>query len=47
MPIKINNYIIFINNLCNQKCNFCSAKDKMKEKKEISLKDIFKNILNK
>ncbi len=40
-------HLVPINNVCNQKCVFCSAEYRMKWNKPIPLKDIFKQILEK
>jgi MoaA/NifB/PqqE/SkfB family radical SAM enzyme len=44
---KYIDYLVPINNVCNQACNFCSAEYRMKTNKEIPLKEIFKQILEK
>lgn len=40
-------HLVPINNVCNQKCVFCSAEYRMQWNKPIPLKDIFKQILEK
>lgn len=40
-------HLVPINNICNQKCNFCSAAERMEWGETIPLKDIFKQILEK
>lgn len=40
-------YLIPINNICNQKCVFCSAEYRMVWNKSIPLKEIFKQTLEK
>lgn len=40
-------HLVPINNVCNQKCNFCSAEYRMIWNKAIPLKAIFKQILEK
>lgn len=44
---KYIDYLIPINNVCNQKCVFCSAEYRMEWNNPIPLKDIFKQILEK
>jgi len=44
---KYIDHLVPINNICNQKCVFCSAEYRMKWNKPIPLKDIFKQILEK
>lgn len=40
-------HLVPINNICNQKCNFCSAEDRMGLGEPIPLKQIFEDILAK
>jgi MoaA/NifB/PqqE/SkfB family radical SAM enzyme len=40
-------HLVPINNICNQKCNFCSAAERMEGNNEIPLKEIFSQILEK
>ncbi|MDD3145134.1 MAG: radical SAM protein [Candidatus Gracilibacteria bacterium] len=40
-------HLVPINNVCNQKCVFCSAEYRMQGNKPIPLKNIFKDILEK
>lgn len=40
-------HLVPINNVCNQKCVFCSAEYRMQWNKPIPLKNIFKDILEK
>ncbi len=47
MEKKYIDHLVPINNVCNQACNFCSAEYRMKGNKPISLKTIFKQILEK
>lgn len=44
---KYVDYLVPINNICNQKCIFCSSKYRMEWNKPIPLKEIFKQILEK
>jgi MoaA/NifB/PqqE/SkfB family radical SAM enzyme len=44
---KYKDHIICVNNVCNQKCIFCSAENRMEWNKLITLKDIFTQILEK
>ena len=44
---KYIDYLVPINNVCNQSCNFCSAEYRMIWNKPIPLKSIFKQILEK
>jgi len=44
---KYIDHLVPINNICNQKCNFCSAEYRMEWNKSIPIKDIFKQILEK
>lgn len=44
---KLIDHLVPINNVCNQKCNFCSAADRMEEGTPIPLKQIFSQILEK
>lgn len=44
---KYIDHLVPINNICNQKCVFCSAEYRMIWNKPIPLKDIFKQILEK
>lgn len=47
MSKKYIDHLVPINNVCNQKCNFCSAEYRMIWNKPIPIKDIFKQILEK
>lgn len=47
MSKKYIDHLVPINNVCNQKCNFCSAEYRMEWNKPIPLKTIFKQILEK
>lgn len=47
MTKKYIDHLVPINNVCNQKCNFCSAEYRMKWNPPIPLKNIFKDILEK
>ena len=40
-------HLVPINNVCNQKCNFCSAEYRMKWNKPIPMKQIFQSIMEK
>jgi len=40
-------HLVPITNICNQKCNFCSAADRMEWGEPIPLKEIFSQILEK